>query len=207
MPKRRSNTELLEPEKYYHIFNRAIGDELLFKCDTDYTYFLNKIKRFILPVAEIISYCLIPNHFHLFIKTRDENQIQKNTNLLSINLVIDKLNQSFSNFFNSYTKSINLRYSRKGKLFMLPYKRILVEDKSYIISVINYLHRNPIHHGLVENHSDWKYSSFNDYLSKNPTIINQSLGLDFFGSLQDFKQFHQENSIIESYDRYLEEKH
>jgi len=202
MPKQTNKTEILEPEKYYHIFNRAVGDERLFKNDTDYIYFLNKIKRFILPVAEIISYCLIPNHFHLFVKTLDEKQIQKNMNLVSLDPVIDKLNQPFSNFFNSYTKSINLRYSRKGKLFMLPYKRILVEDDSYIVSVINYIHRNPIHHGLVENHSDWKYSSFNDYISENPTIINRALGLEYFGSLQEFKRFHQKNCIKQGFDKY-----
>lgn len=205
MPKQTNKTETLEPEKYYHIFNRAVGDERLFKNDTDYIYFLNKIKRFILPVAEVISYCLIPNHFHLFIRTLDEKQIQKNTNLLNPELLIGKLNQSFSNFFNSYTKSINLRYSRKGKLFMLPYKRILVEDESYIISVINYIHRNPIHHGLVENHSDWKYSSYNDYLSENPTIINRGLGLEYFGSQQEFILYHQKKCFQEGFDKYSAE--
>ena len=205
MPKQTNKTETLEPEKYYHIFNRAVGDERLFKNDTDYIYFLNKIKRFILPVAEVISYCLIPNHFHLFIRTLDEKQIQKNTNLLNPELVIGKLNQSFSNFFNSYNKSINLRYSRKGKLFMLPYKRILVEDESYIISVINYIHRNPIHHGLVENHSDWKYSSYNDYLSEKPTIINRALGLECFGSLHEFILYHQKNCFQEGFDKYSAE--
>lgn len=68
MTKKTNKIQTLEPEKHYHIFNRAVGDELLFREDIDYTYFLNKIERFILPVADLISYCLIPNHFHLFIK-------------------------------------------------------------------------------------------------------------------------------------------
>jgi len=203
MPKQKNKTEILEPENYYHIYNRAVGDELLFKSDTDYSYFLNKIERFIFPVGDLISYCLIPNHFHLFIRTHEEKRIQINMKLNNLDSVLDKLNQAFSNFFNSYTKSFNLRHGRKGKLFMLPYKRILVENYAYFISIINYIHRNPIHHGLVQNHSEWKHSSYNDYLSSNTTKINIELGLNFFGNRQNFIEIHQENKIKEGCNKYL----
>ncbi len=205
MSKKVNKIELLQPENYYHIFNRAVGNELLFRDDTDYTYFLNKIERYVLPVADFISYCLIPNHFHLFVRILDEFSIQKNMNLVSLDFIYNKLNQAFSNFFNSYTKTYNLRYSRKGKLFMLPYKRILVEDDSYFISVINYIHRNPLHHGLINNHTDWKYSSYNAYLSKNKTRVNRELGLVFFGNLKNFVAFHQENSLKDGCDKYMAE--
>ncbi len=137
MPLATNKVTVLEPEMYYHIFNRAVGDELLFREETDYTYFLSKIERFILPVAELISYCLIPNHFHLFIRVLDQETILTNLKVVHIESYENTLNQAFSNFFNSYTKTYNLRYNRKGKLFILPYKKKLVEEEAYFISIIN----------------------------------------------------------------------
>lgn len=194
---------LLEPEKHYHIFNRAVGDELLFREDTDYCYFLDKIERFILPVADLISYCLIPNHFHLFIKVLNQETILANLKIVHLESMEDKLNQSFSNFFNSFTKTYNLRYNRKGKLFLLPYKKKLVEEESYFISIINYIHRNPLHHGLTSDHKSWKYSSFNTYLSKGETRIRRDIGLEYFGDLNSFIRFHIENKMKPGSEEYL----
>ena len=80
---------------------------------------------------------------------------------------------------------------------------MLVDDNSYVISIINYIHRNPLHHGLVGIHSDWKYSSYNDYLSDNFTIVNRTLGTGFFDSIQNFIQFHLENTNQEGIDKYI----
>jgi putative transposase len=205
MLKKKCKSEILEPEKYYHIFNRANGNEKLFVDETDYNYFLSKFERYILPIADLITYCLIPNHFHFFVRILNSKEIYINLQLNPIDSSEDLINQSFSNFFNSYTKSYNLRHNRKGKLFMLPYKRILVEDDSYFISIINYIHRNPLHHGLVKNHTDWKYSSYAAYLSHNKTKINRELGLELYGSLENFLLFHQENRAKEGFEKFLKE--
>jgi len=205
MPKHSYKTEILEPEKYYHIFNRAIGNEKLFVDETDYIYFLSKFERYVLPIADLIAYCLIPNHFHFFVRILDPKEICKNLRLISIDSSEELIKQSFSNFFNSYTKTCNLRHNRKGKLFMLPFKRILAEDDTYFISIINYIHRNPLHHGLVKNHIDWKFSSYAAYLSQNNTKINRELGLEFYGNLENFLLFHQENRAKEGFEKYLKE--
>jgi putative transposase len=63
--------ETIEPGNYYHIYNKAIGNDLLFKREDDYIYFFKKLKRYIFPVAEILSFCLIPNHFHLMTKMKE----------------------------------------------------------------------------------------------------------------------------------------
>ena len=88
---------------------------------------------------------------------------------------------------------------------MLPYKRILVEELPYFISIINYIHRNPVHHGLVQHYEEWKYSSYNAYLSKKDSHVNRELGLTFFGGQDEFIRFHSENNVKIGTRKYLVE--
>lgn len=60
----------LLPDYYYHLFNRAVGNEKLFQTDENYRYFLTKMKQHILPVADLFAYSLLPNHFHLLIRIK-----------------------------------------------------------------------------------------------------------------------------------------
>ncbi len=66
--------ELLEFDSHYHIFNHANGFENLFREVKNYHFFLEKYEKHIHPIAETISWCLMPNHFHVLvrIKTRQE---------------------------------------------------------------------------------------------------------------------------------------
>jgi REP element-mobilizing transposase RayT len=68
--------EPLIPGYYYHIYNHAIGNEQVFREDKNYHFFLKKTKKYIVPVAEIYSYCLMPNHFHFLVKLKDEVELQ-----------------------------------------------------------------------------------------------------------------------------------
>lgn len=65
----------LLPNQTYHIFNRAIGSEQLFREDENYRFFLQKYKQHILPVADTFAYCLLPNHFHCLVSIKDEEKI------------------------------------------------------------------------------------------------------------------------------------
>ncbi len=60
----------LIPDKIYHIYSRAVGDEKLFKSDENYRYFLQKFKNYILPIADIYTWTLLPNHFHFMIRIK-----------------------------------------------------------------------------------------------------------------------------------------
>ncbi len=191
----RNEFEDLIPGNTYHVFNKAIGTDKLFITNSDYIYFLKKIERFLLPVAEIISYCLIPNHFHLLVDIREYNDLPtlyKNKNILNQHLLI---NQVFSNFFNSYAKSFNKAHNRSGRLFMHTFKRIIVEDNDYMTVLINYIHRNPVHHGLTEAYSHWKYSSFNAIISDKQSKVSKEKALSLFDSKEDFITFHKENKV------------
>jgi len=185
--------EKLIPDHTYHIYNKAIGSDKLFTTHEDYHYFLQKINRFLLPVVDLISYCLIPNHFHMLvdIKAYDKLPIK----LLRRYTEEPELyvNQVFSNFFNSYTKSFNKAHERAGRLFLYPFKRISVEDEDYLTYLINYIHRNPVHHGLTKSFWEWRYSSYQAIISDKPTKVNRELALSLFGSKSEFISFHKEN--------------
>ena len=195
--------ERLIPGNTYHIFNKAIGSDKLFVSSEDYSYFLQKIDRYILPIADIISYCLIPNHFHLLVEIKEYDLLPIKLSKQYIEAPDLYISQVFSNFFNSYTKSFNNAHERVGRLFLYPFKRILVEDNDFMIYLINYIHRNPIHHGLVKSFPEWVYSSYNAIISNRKTKVNRATVLSHFGSKDEFIIFHNENSTKPGMEKYL----
>ncbi len=194
--------EKLDFGNIYHIYNKAVGNELLFKTPDDYNFFLRKVARFLLPVADIYAYCLIPNHFHFLIRTKQEEELIELIKGKSDEKGSKVFQQSFSNFFNSYSKSYNKAHDRAGRLFLYPFKRILVDKDDYLLALIKYIHRNPIHHGIVKDFSDWKYSSYNAILSTDETKVNRGFVLGFFGSIEDFINFHEQNKKPPEIDKY-----
>jgi len=196
--------EKLIPGNIYHIFNKAIGSDRLFINDTDYFYFLQKTERYILPVADIISYCLIPNHFHLLVKIKDFGNLPKDFSIQNIDPSEIYISKVFSNFFNSYSKSFNKAHNRSGRLFLYPFKRILVDDDNYLAFLIVYIHRNPIHHGLVKLFADWKYSSYKTILSNNISKVSREIALaQFDNSKDEFINYHDENICKIGTEKYL----
>ena len=179
--------EKLLPGKVYHIYNRAVGDELLFRNDEGYYHFMRGLKRFVIPYTRLFAYCLIPNHFHFLIGIK--NCVECGENL---NLTTKTINQGFSNFFNSYARSYNKHFNRKGKLFMLPYKRILVEDIHYFRSLVIYIHRNSISYGLTKHWIDWLYSSYSDIILNLNEHIDVDYVLSKFDSIDEFVRFHDD---------------
>ena len=58
----------LEPDCYYHIYNRGINSTKIFENDENYNYFLNQFSNYVLTVSDVLAYCLMPNHFHCIIE-------------------------------------------------------------------------------------------------------------------------------------------
>ena len=92
---------------------------------------------------------------------------------------------------------------RAGRLFLYPFKRIIVEEDDYFVYLISYIHRNPIHHGIAKSFFEWEYSSYNAILSKNRTKVNREVVMSLFGSKDEFVKFHDENSIKPGMEKYL----
>ncbi|MFD0834262.1 transposase [Mariniflexile aquimaris] len=177
--------EPLVEDSYYHIYNCGNNKENLFIDDDNYSYFLKLIKKHILNSCDILSYCLLKNHFHLLIKTKS-------------NIESKVISQSFSNLFNAYSKAINKKYARSGSLFKDRFSRIKIDNEDYLKSLIIYVHTNPVHHNFTNNYKTYKYSSYKAFISDNPTLLLRDFVINLFEDKENFRYAHnvKETNIL-----------
>ena len=187
--------DILEPDCFYHIFNRGNNKENLFIEYENYLHFLRLVKNHLIAVAEIYSYCLLKNHFHLVLKIKSKEEVEKNFS-------IDKIHQPFSNLFNAYTKAINKKYNREGSLFKVRFKRERIETDDYLRNVIVYTHLNPVKHKIQDNYLDYKYSSYNSIVSDKPTLLLRDDILELFGGKENFIFQHKEIFLKGNYEDF-----
>ena len=185
-----NNTDVIVPDTFYHIYNRAVGSEKMFIEDLDYRIFMYKWQKFISPVAELYSYVLIPNHFHMLVRVRPDKEVEDVLQPTASKSLESLISKRFSNFYNSYAKTINYKYSRMGKLFMLPFKRKCVDNNIYLTQLVFYIHQNPIHHGLCSDVGAYTYSSYKEMLLDTPSIVHRNAVLDWFGGKEAFLAYH-----------------
>ena len=172
----------LEPDTFYHIFNRGNNKELIFFNDENYNYFLRLVKKHISEIAEIYSYCLLPNHFHFLIKTKEINNISEKYK--KDNIVL--LHQPFSNLFNAYTKAINKQENRTGSLFQKHFKRIEIKSTEQLLNTIIYINTNSSHHSLMD-YKRYNFSSYKALISDKETLIKRKYVIELFDDLSNFK--------------------
>ncbi|MFN8315991.1 MAG: transposase [Chitinophagales bacterium] len=176
----------IEKGKYYHIYNRGINGENIFKTEENYFFFLEKWAQYVSPVADTYAYCLLKNHFHFLIRIKDEDVFICRDN--EEKLVIPS--QQFSNLFNSYAQSFNKVYERTGSLFESPFRRKEVDNPSYFCHLIAYIHLNPERHKFVENYKAYPYSSYGALLSSKSTKLRRDDVMRWFEEKDNFKRFH-----------------
>ena len=139
---------------------------------------MNLLKKHVLPIADIYAYCLLKNHFHILLKTK---LIQDET----------EISQGFSNFFNSYAKTINKTYDRKGSLFQTRFSRKIITNEDYLKSLVLYVHLNPAHHGFTTNYPAYPPSSYKALIENKHTELKRSAVIDLFNDLDNFIYCHQ----------------
>jgi len=195
---------LLAGEKY-HIVSRATGSEKLFTEAENYRFFLQRVDKYISPIADVFAYALLPNHFHFLVEIKSYEtlyELYKNKKpQIKTTAPASKENhnrqpefvmQHFSNLLNSYTKAFNIRYSRKGALFMDYLRRVQIKNDEQFFATVFYIHKNPVHHGLCKNMEDWKWSSYNTILSNAATKIEKQKLINEFGTIGQFVAFHDQ---------------
>ena len=101
----------LEPTHYYHIYNHAVGKENLFEREEDYKYFLSKMKEYLIPVTDILAYCLEPNHFHMVVRIKTKWYLmtlfyKKSTFISSLISEREQLIAEFDKAKNEYAASL-----------------------------------------------------------------------------------------------------
>lgn len=181
------NTESFEFDSVYHIFSHVNGKELIFREETNYQFFLTQLDKYILPIADIYSYCLLPNHFHLLLRFKDFEGV-------NIDEQHKYLMKRFGDFLNSYAKAFNKMYERRGALFLNAIKRKKVTDEKYLMKILHYIHNNPVNHGFVNKIDEWKHSSYISYLNpEKESKLERMEIMQYFDSLNVFRNYHQSN--------------
>ena len=182
----------LMPESTYHIFNRASGNERLFYTKANYLYFLDRFMFYIEPYCRMLCYCLMPNHFHFVIRVKPVDELISLMGHDYSEQHGKSLSRQFSNLFNAYSKAINKQQSRKGGLFMRPYKRILISDQVYLLKLIHYIHMNPVSSNLCDHPQQWFFSSYGAIISTKPSKIERDEVLRLFDDKENFIYCHEQ---------------
>ena len=165
----------------YHVYNRGNNGERIFYNHLNYKYFIEKVDYHILPFAEVMAWCLMPNHFHLMIYIHRER------------IFTVTINQSIGKMLSSYARAINIQENGTGSLFQQHSKAICLngnvalkpswykimgvtrisnwnESSDYPRVCLNYIHLNPVQAGLVMKVEDWRWSSYHEIYGKKTNI-------------------------------------
>jgi putative transposase len=138
------------PEAWYHVMNRGRRGEKIFEDEKDYHAFVGLLEESSgIWGVRVSAYCLMSNHYHLLLQTPEAN-----------------LSRFMRHVDGVYTQRFNRRHKVDGQLFRGRYKSILVDEDSYLLELLRYIHRNPVRAGLVVKLEDYPWSSHAAYLSE-----------------------------------------
>ena len=96
------------------------------------------------------------------------------------------ISKTLSNLFSSYTQSFNKVMNRRGSLFIKNFKHKEITDSNYFLNTVHYIHYNPVHHRLVKNIENWKWTSWHSILDTKPTNLQRQEVLKRFGNIENF---------------------
>ena len=135
----------------YHIMMRGINRQTIFEDQDDYIKFLQTLKQYKeISEYQIYAYCLMGNHVHLLLKVGKE-----------------PLEQVMRRICGSYVYWYNWKYHRIGNLFQDRFKSEAVDNDSYFLTVLRYIHQNPLKAGLVKSVEDYQWSSISEYINRS----------------------------------------
>ncbi len=157
----------------YHVVIRGIDKRYIYEEDEDKYFFIFCIKKAkVLGEFEIYAYCFMDNHVHLIIKESKETigQIMKRITV-------------------RYVQWYNKKYGMSGHLLQNRFSSEPVETDKYLLSVIRYIHQNPIKAKIVNNLYDYKWSSYKDYINSDSNIIETQRIMDYFTDVAEFENF------------------
>ena len=174
---------------FYHVFQRGVCLFDIFEDDEDRKFYLKRLVRYASELhVEIHAWCLMSNHTHLLVRAQHE----------TLSAVMRKIGSVYARYFNK-------RHGRTGPLFEDRFGSVCVETDSQFLSVMRYIHRNPIHHEERTLMGDYPWSSYGEYMTGVSETCEQTLAMSIFGSVDRFISFHHiEQDYKQSIERYLD---
>ena len=185
----------------YHVYNRGNWKQDIFLDEQDMNFFLYKIRQYLFPEREkmvdsiklkinplpensfsLVSYCLMPNHYHFLL--RQDTDVPTN--------------KLISRVCTSYSKYFNKKYNRVGHLFQDQFKQVTVGDNDYLRWLTCYIHQNPKVAQITKNAEGYNWSSYAHYLGKRKDNIvrGEETVLSQFKNKADYKKFVEESYQI-----------
>ncbi|HLR76678.1 MAG TPA: transposase [Balneolaceae bacterium] len=180
-----------EKDYWYHVYNRGNNRQKIFYGPENYLFFLKKIRTQLLPYTYIVTYCLMPNHFHFLLKIKDTK----------MDVMASKqhpLAKKLGVVLGSYAQAINKQENRTGSLFQArtKSKNLSKGDRNYALTCFHYIHQNPVAANLVKNIEDWEFSSYRDYAGlRNGSLPAKGIGYKAF-SIKDENHFIEQSRKI-----------
>lgn len=144
----------------YHVMLRGIDRQLIFEDSEDYIRFLDIVEE-CREVCnfQLYAYCLMGNHVHLLLKVQDEG-----------------LETIFKRIGGRYVYYYNVKYQRVGHLFQDRFKSEPVDNNEYFLTVLRYIHQNPVKAKLCSKVEEYPFSSFAEYLHES-TFVDTEFAL------------------------------
>lgn len=133
---------------YAHIISRSIRKLKLFKDYEDFKFFkdlLLQAKR--KGAFKVFHYCIMQTHFHLAVKMED----------------IEAFSYCMRDIKRSYVYKFHAKYKLSGPVWRERFRSLLIENETYVYACGKYIENNPVKAGLVDQRTDWEYSSSRHY--------------------------------------------
>lgn len=161
----------------YHIMLRGVNQQQIFEEQEDFEKFLRVLKECkAISEFKIFAYCLMGNHIHILLQETKE----------PIELLMKRIATRFAYWY-------NIKYRRVGHLFQDRFKSEPIENDLYLLTVIRYIHQNPIKSEICKAVSDYEFSSYKEYFNDSDLIDR-----DFVFEIIDkeaFKIFNNEKAF------------
>jgi len=145
------------PGALHHIIVRGIEKRNIFKDDTDRFRFLDRLGKVLSETdTACFAWALLPNHFHLLLRTGTYPLATVMCRLLT-----------------GHAMNFNRRHGRVGKLFQNRYKSILCQENTYLLELVRYIHLNPLRANLISEPNDLDTYSFCGHAVVMGTMKNE----------------------------------
>jgi len=150
----------------YHVIQRGNNREYIFIKPEYKEFIIQQLKKTVrFDGVEMFAYVVMGNHYHLALRTNKE----------PLSKVMHKVNTNFSRRYNK-------EQGRTGHVFESRYKAVPIESERYLLSVVRYIHRNPVRAKICASPAEYKWSSDGAYRGRENDFINTELLLDMLGS-------------------------
>ncbi|WP_170270384.1 transposase [Heliorestis acidaminivorans] len=163
----------------YHVMLRGIDKRDIFQNESDYKKFLEYIEKAKEKVNfTVYAYCLMTNHVHLLLKETEKHEIGDIVKRIAV----------------GYVQYHNIKMGRVGHLFQNRFKSEAVDKDAYFLTVLRYIHQNPLKAGMVKALGDYQWSSYNEFIKDNKKIVETTFALNYFNNIEQFKTFMKEKN-------------